>query len=102
MSRALTSARLKEETIIVMPTTLSFCKLNFIKLYSKARKLGIAEWNDSLDYPDFIHGLWHTMRTHEALTPVAKKIEEILQDGDAIELLSEVVLEHRRFDSSNN
>jgi hypothetical protein len=82
-----------------MPTTITFCKLNFRKLYAKSRKLGIAEWNDSLDYADFIHGLWHTMCTHEDLIRESSKIEEILNEGDAIELLSEIVMEHRRLQS---
>lgn len=99
MGRALTSARLKAKTLLVMPTTINLCKLNFHKLYSKARKLGIAEWNDSLDYPDFIHGLWHIMLTHKELKPEAIKIEEVLEHGDAIELLSEIVMEHRRINS---
>jgi len=93
------SARLKEKTLIVMPTTITFCKLNFRKLYFKAIKLGVAEWNDSLDYPDFIHGLWHSMRTHENLQLEARKIEEILSEGDAIEILSEVVMDYRRQNS---
>jgi len=96
MRSVLLSARLKEKTLIVMPTTLTFCKLHFRKLYAKSRKLGIAEWNDSLDYADFIHGLWHSMRTHEELIQESRKIEEILNEGDAIELLSEIVMEHRR------
>lgn len=80
----------------IMPTTLTFCRLNFQKLYAKARKLGIAEWNDALDYPDFIHGLWLAMRQHAELNEEARKIEDLLSNGDAIELLSEVVMLHRQ------
>ena len=96
MRRPHQSSNLQANTLKVMPTTLTFCKLNFQKLYSKARKLGIAEWNDALDYADFIHGLWQAMRLHPELNVEAKKIEDTLTDGDAIELLSEVVMRHRQ------
>lgn len=85
--------------IFVMPSSVQFCKLNFHKLYAKARRLGIVEWNDALDYPDFIHGLWHIMLTHEALKEDAMKIDNVLKNGDSIELLSEIVLSQRRLES---
>ncbi len=100
MGRAPINARLKEKTLLVMPTTINLCKLQFHKLYTQARRLGIAEWNDSLDYADFIHGLWHIMRTHKALKKDAEKIVDLLENGDAIELLSEIVLNHRRATSN--
>lgn len=96
MGKSLQTASLQANTLRIMPTTITFCKLNFQKLYSKSRKLGIAEWNDALDYPDFIHGLWLAMRQHADLKGEAQKIQDILNDGDAIELLSEVVMQHRR------
>lgn len=86
----------KSDTLQIMSTTLTFCRLNFQKLYAKARKLGIAEWNDALDYPDFIHGLWLAMRQHSELREEARKIQDLLNNGDAIELLSLVVMSHRQ------
>lgn len=96
MKNSLQSARLRSNTLRIMPTTLTFCRLNFQKLYAKSRKLGIAEWNDALDYPDFIHGLWLAMRQHPELQEEARKIQDLLNDGDAIELLSAVVIQHRQ------
>lgn len=96
MGRAMKSERLVEAIPLLMPSTITFCKLNLQKLYAKARKLNIAEWNDALDYPDFIHGLWHTMLTHKELKEETAQLDAILDRGDAIELLSEVVMNHRR------
>lgn len=96
MGRELASARLPEKTPLAEPTAINFCKINFQKLYARARELGIAEWNDSLDYADFVHGLWQLMRTHDELKLEAKKIDSLLEEGDAIELLSEIVMNHRR------
>ncbi len=96
MGRGIKSERLHAAIPLLMPSTITFYKLNLQKLYAKARRLNIAQWNDALDYADFIHALWNTMLTHDALKEDAQQLEAILDTGDAIELLSEVVMNHRR------
>lgn len=96
MGRGIKSERLAAAIPLLMPSTILVCKLNLKKLYAKARRLEIAQWNDALDYADFIHALWQTMLTHEALKEDAQKLQSVLDRGDAIELLSEVVMNHRR------
>lgn len=96
MGRGIKSERLVAAIPLLMPSTISFCKLNLQKLYAKARRLELAQWNDALDYADFIHALWNTMCTHEALKDDTAMLMDVLDHGDAIELLNEVVMNHRR------
>ncbi len=95
MGRATKSERLTTARPILMSSTITFCKLNFQKLYARSRRLKLAEWNESLDYADFIHALWGTMLKHDALKEEAAQLEEILGNGDAIQILSDIVTEHR-------
>ena len=96
MGRGIKSERLVASIPLLMPSSISFCKLHLQKLYAKARRLELAQWNEALDYADFIHALWNTMCTHEALKEETDKLASTLDRGDAIELLSEVVMNHRR------
>ncbi len=96
MGRASKSERLTSIRPIVMPTTITFSKLTLKKMYAKSRRLRIAQWNDALDYAEFIHALWNTMLNHDELKNDAIQLQEMLGKGDAIQLLSDTVLEHRR------
>lgn len=96
MGRASKSERLTSTRPIVMPTTITFSKLTLKKLYAKSRRLRIVQWNDALDYAEFIHALWNTMLNHEELKKDAIQLQEMLGKGDAIQLLSDTVMEHRR------
>ncbi|MEP0262294.1 hypothetical protein [Dokdonia sp.] len=95
MGRASNTERLTSSRPIVMPSTITFCKLSIRKLYAKSRRLGIASWNDSLDYADFIHELWEAISKHRELKEEAARTLEILGKGDVIQLLSDTVMEHR-------
>ena len=64
------------------------------KLYKKCRAQRIAIYNNTMDYADFIHGLWSTMLRNPEFKEQAILIQEELGDGDAVQLLSEVVSEH--------
>lgn len=95
MGRASNTERLTAPRPIIMPSTITFCKLSIRKLYAKSRRLGIASWNDSLDYADFIHELWESISGHRELKEEAARTLEILGKGDVIQLLSDTVMEHR-------
>ena len=95
MGRTSNTERLTAPRPIVMPSTITFCKLSIRKLYAKSRRLGIASWNDSLDYADFIHELWDPISGHRELKDEAARTLEILGKGDVIQLLSDTVMEHR-------
>lgn len=94
MGRASNSERLRTPRPIVMPSTVTFCKLNIIKLYAKGKRLGITNWNNESDYADFIHNLWDAISSHSELKAEAKRIESILDKGDVIQLLSDTVMEY--------
>lgn len=94
MGRASHSERLLTPRPIVMPSTITFCKLNIRKLYAKGKRLGIAEWNHEADYADYIHNLWDAISSHRELSEEAKRTEELLGKGDVIQLLSDTVMEH--------
>ena len=91
--------RLQSARPILMSSTLRFYTLNLQKLYAKSRRLNLADWHNDQEYPEYIHSLWNTMLTHSAFKEEAKKIEQALGAGDAIQLLSDMVTEHRK--SSN-
>lgn len=100
MGRPTKTERLKKARPILMPSTIALCKLNLKKMYAKSRRLHLAEWNESLDYADYIHNLWNNMLTHNAIKEDAIKLEEIIGNGDAIQLLSDIVITHKKI--SNN
>lgn len=99
MGRPTKSERLKVARPIIMQSTLIFCKLNLQKIYARSRRLDLTHWNEEQDYADYIHNLWTTMLKHDALKKEAQKLEEILGTGDAVQLLSDMVMEYRQ--SSN-
>jgi len=94
MGKASHSERLLTPRPIVMPSTITFCKLNIRKLYAKGKRLGIAEWNHEADYADYIHNLWDAISSHRELNEEATRTEELLGKGDVIQLLSDTVMEH--------
>lgn len=95
MGRPTKTERLKEARPLVMQSTLTFCRLNLQKLYARTRRLNLANISDEQDYADYIHSLWNTMLTHDELKIESHKLEEILGTGDAIQLLNDVVMDHR-------
>lgn len=95
MGRPTKTERLKEARPLVMQSTLIFCRLNLQKLYARTRRLNLANIGDEQDYADYIHSLWNTMLRHNELKIEALKLEEILGTGDAIQLLNDVVMDHR-------
>lgn len=78
-----------------MQSKLTICKLDLQKLYARTRRLDLAHIGKNQDYADYIHNLWSTMLTHRSLKTEAQKIEELLGKGDSIQLLHDVVMEHR-------
>ena len=96
MGRRIKSERLEKATPIVMPSTLNFCRLNLHKLYARSRRLNLAHWSENQDYAEYIHKLWRTMRTHKSLKDEGSKIEEMLSNGDVIQLLSDIVMERHK------
>lgn len=99
MGRPSKTERLKSARPFIMPSTLTFCKLNLQKLYARSRRLQLTHWNEDQDYADYINNLWVTMLKHDALKEEAIKLEEMLGTGDAVQILSDIVMEHRQ--SSN-
>lgn len=99
MGRPTKTERLKSARPIIMQSTLIFCKLNLQKLYARSRRLDLAHWNENQEYADYINNLWTTMLKHKALKEEAVKLEEMLGTGDAVQVLSDIVIEHRQ--SSN-
>ena len=100
MGRPIKTERIKKARPILMESTIRLCKLNLKKMYAQSRRLDLARWNENQDYADYIHNLWNTMLKHNALTENATKLEEVLGSGDAIQLLSDIVINHKRI--SNN
>lgn len=100
MGRPIKTERLKKARPILMASTIALCKLNFKKLYAQSRRLNLTEWDDNQDYADYIHNLWNKMLTNNILKDEAIKLEEILGTGDAIQILSDVVMTHSKI--SNN
>ena len=96
MSRTRNTERLKEIRPKVMPSTLAMSKLAVKKLFSKIRREGVATWNDGLDYAEYIHALWNTLLQHKEYGVESQHIENMLGKGDAIQILSDIVLEDRR------
>lgn len=99
MGRPTKTERLKEARPIIMQSTLIFCKLNLQKIYARSRRLELTHWNEEHEYADYVNNLWTTMMKHDALKSDALKLEEILGTGDVVQLLSDIVMEHRQ--SSN-
>lgn len=95
MGRASNSERLIAPRPTIMQSTITFCKLTIRKLYAKGRRLGIAGWNNTSDYADYIHNLWDAISSHSELKEEAKRTEDILGKGDVIQLLSDTVIEQR-------
>ena len=101
MGRPTKTERLKEARPIIMQSTLIFCKLNLQKIYARSRRLELTHWNErDNDYADYINNLWTTMLTHDALKEDALKLEEMLGTGDAIQILSDIVMEHKQSKNS--
>ncbi|TVZ53419.1 hypothetical protein [Dokdonia sp. Hel_I_53] len=96
MGRPTKTERLEKARPIVMPSTLTFCKLNLQKLYARSRRLQLSHWNEQHDYADFIHNLWNMMLTHSSFKKDALKIEDMLGTGDVIQLLSDIVMDHQK------
>ena len=69
---------------------LFISKKEISRMYKGIRQLGLAEWNPELEYPDFIHSLWNTIKQHHSIR--SKKIEIALGKGDVIQLLSDVYM----------
>ncbi|WP_339847104.1 hypothetical protein [Dokdonia sp. Asnod1-B02] len=99
MGRPTKTERLKEARPIIMQSTLIFCKLNLQKIYARSRRLELTHWNEDQDYADYINNLWTTMMKHDAIKKDALKLDEMLGTGDVVQLLSDIVMEHRK--SSN-
>ncbi|GGG33337.1 hypothetical protein GCM10011344_37790 [Dokdonia pacifica] len=95
MKRASNSERLLAPRPIVMPSTITFCKLTIRKLYARGKRLGIAGWNNEADYADYIHNLWEAISSHRELKSEAKRTEDLLGKGDVIQLLSDTVMEQQ-------
>ena len=96
MGRPTKTERLEKARPAVIPSTITFCKLNLHKLYARSRRLHLSNWNDYQDYADYIHNLWNTMSTHNAFKDDAIKLEEMLGTGDVIQLLSDIVMDHQK------
>ncbi len=79
-----------------MASTIALCKLNIKKMYVQSKKLNLTTWDDNQDYADYIHHLWSKMLTNNLIKDEAFKVEEILGTGDAIQLLSDIVMTHQR------
>lgn len=95
MGRHIKSERLERARPIVMPSTIIFCKINLQKLYARSRSLHLAHWNENQDYAEYIHKLWKTMLTHKSLKEEGLKLEEMLDSGDVVQLLSDMVMEYQ-------
>lgn len=99
MGRPTKTERLKFARPIIMQSTLTFCRLNLQKLYARSHRLHLTTWTPGQEYAEYINNLWMTMHKHDALKDEARKLEEMLGTGDAIQVLSDIVIEHRQ--SSN-
>lgn len=78
---------------ILLSNTIMMYKVKIKRLYQELDHWGLIKKNPEDDYPEFIHGLWVQLATHQALKVKAKKIGEHLSHGDIIQLLSDVHLE---------
>lgn len=95
MGRPTKTERLKEARPILMQSTLTFCRLNLQKLYARTCRLNLAGIKEDQEYADYIHTLWETMLTHDDLKNEAQKLDDILDAGDAVQLLHDIVIDHR-------
>lgn len=96
MGRPTKTERLKFARPVIMRSTLNFCRLNLQKLYARTYRLQLATWSADQDYAEYINNLWATMMTHDALEDEARKLEETLGTGDAVQILSDIVMQHRQ------
>jgi len=56
-----------------------------------AMRKKIIQWNDGLNYTDFIQALWRVFKFHEDFKADTEKILHILTEEDAIALLADQI-----------
>lgn len=57
----------------------------------KAKDSNLIEWNDELNFSDFVHALWRLFNTHEYFKEGTSKILSIVSENIAIEILSQEI-----------
>lgn len=60
-------------------------------LVQKAKDSNLIEWNDGLNFSDFVHALWHLFNSHEYFKDGTSKILSIVTESIAIEILSQEI-----------
>ena len=78
-----------------MDDQLRYAKLNMQWLVKKASRIGLIEENEYLNYADYIHSLWFTIRHNGVLSEKAKYLDKEIGRGDSVQLLSDAMLELR-------
>jgi len=58
-------------------------------LIQKAKDSNLAQWNDGLNFAEFIHALWRLFLRHDSFKASASKILEEIPEDNAIELLAQ-------------
>ncbi len=60
-------------------------------LVQKAKDSNLIQWNDGLNFSDFIHALWQLLKTHENFKGGSTKILSIVSENKAIEVLAQEI-----------
>ena len=60
-------------------------------LVQKAKDINLIQWNDGLNFSDFIHALWRLFKTNENFKEGTSKILNIVPENTAIEVLAQEV-----------
>ena len=82
----------------IIPNTILLSKMKIKNMFMHLRTIGRGEWNPEFEYPDFIHHLWNEILSNKELKEDAKKIQQALGRGDAIQLLSDIYMEEVRLE----
>lgn len=60
-------------------------------LLHKAYDSNMIQWNDGLNFPDFIHALWRLFLKHENFKESTKNVLERIPEADALQILAREV-----------
>ncbi|UOB17710.1 hypothetical protein [Abyssalbus ytuae] len=60
-------------------------------LIQKAKDSNLAQWNEGLNFAEFVHALWRLFLRHDSFKNSANKILNQVSENYAIEMLAEEI-----------
>ena len=61
------------------------------QLISKASDSNLIQWNDGLNFAEFIHAIWRLFLNHDSFKQSAEKILKKIPESSAIEILAQEI-----------